>query len=88
MRWEKPYFQPENLSRNLCVVDLLRPLAADQGKSLAQLAIAWVLQHPAVSVALVGARKPSQIEETVGGAGWSLAGDEMAHIEEILATTT
>jgi aryl-alcohol dehydrogenase-like predicted oxidoreductase len=66
-------------------VQLLKPLAADAGLSMAQLAVAWVLQNPNVSAAIVGASRPEQVAENVKAAGVRLDADVMARIEEILA---
>jgi aryl-alcohol dehydrogenase-like predicted oxidoreductase len=45
---------------------------------------AWVLRRPEVTGAIVGARRPSQIEETVGGAGWKISDEDLAKIDELL----
>ncbi|WP_431949455.1 aldo/keto reductase family protein [Actinacidiphila sp. bgisy167] len=68
----------------LDAVQQLQPLAADAGLSLAQLAVAWVLQNPNVSAAIVGASRPEQVAENAKAAGVVLEKDLMARIEEIL----
>jgi aryl-alcohol dehydrogenase-like predicted oxidoreductase len=78
-------FQEPELSRNLAVVDGLKPLARQAGHSVAQLAIAWVLRRPEVTSAIVGARKPSQIEETAGAGDWTLSPAEIAAVDGVLA---
>ena len=65
-------------------VQLLRPLAADAGLSLAQLAVAWVLQNPNVSSAIVGASRPEQVRDNVAAAGVKLDADLMQRIDEVL----
>ncbi|HUQ37729.1 MAG TPA: aldo/keto reductase, partial [Aestuariivirga sp.] len=55
-RNNSPYFQEPNLSRNLALVERLRPIASRHGKTVGQLAVAWVLSNPAVTSAIVGAR--------------------------------
>jgi diketogulonate reductase-like aldo/keto reductase len=65
-------------------VQLLKPLAADAGLSLAQLAVAWVLQNPNVSSAIVGASRPEQVRDNVAAAGVKLEADLMARIDEVL----
>jgi aryl-alcohol dehydrogenase-like predicted oxidoreductase len=62
----------------------LRPVAADAGLSLAQLAIAWVLQNPAVSAAIIGASRPDQVRENVRASGVQLGPDLLAQIDDIL----
>ncbi|GAA0441206.1 aldo/keto reductase family protein [Streptomyces olivaceiscleroticus] len=66
-------------------VQQLRPLAEDAGLSLAQLAVAWVLQNRNVSAAIIGASRPEQVEENVGAAGVRLEADLLKAMEEILA---
>lgn len=82
-----PLFQCEAFGRNLRIIERLRPIADRHQRSLAQLAIAWSLAHPPVTVTLVGAKRPSQVEENVGGAGWELRPEDMAEIDEILGDT-
>jgi aryl-alcohol dehydrogenase-like predicted oxidoreductase len=78
-------YKPPNFSINLDFVEALRIVAGKYDKTVAQLAIAWVLRRSEVTSAIVGARRPSQIEETVGGAGWSIAQEDLDHIDELLA---
>ncbi len=80
-RLREPYFQEPDLSAHLAFIDRLRPIAGRNGKSLAQLAIAWVLRRPEVTAAIVGARRPSQIEETVGAADWVLEQEDIREID-------
>jgi aryl-alcohol dehydrogenase-like predicted oxidoreductase len=65
-------------------VQRLRPIADDAGLSLAQLAIAWVLQNPNVSSAIIGASRPEQVSENVKAAGWALDDALMAAIDEVV----
>lgn len=85
--WRKrnPMFTEPELSRNLALVEKLRALAARHGKTAAELAIAWVLRRPELTSAIVGGRKPAQVEETVGGADWVLAPGDIHEIERLLA---
>lgn len=82
-RHRSPYFNEPQLSKNLQFVEKLRTIAKKYGKTVAQLAIAWVLMNPAVTSAIVGARRPSQVEEIVGGAQWRLEKEDMDLIEEL-----
>ncbi|WP_052850248.1 aldo/keto reductase family protein [Streptomyces avicenniae] len=66
-------------------VQKLRPLADEAGLSLAQLAVAWVLQNPNVSAAIVGASRPEQVGENAKAAGVKLDADLLARIDEITA---
>ena len=78
-------FQEPRLSANLAFVDGLRQIAERRSRSLAELAIAWVLRREEVTAAIVGARRPDQIEATVGAADWQLAPDDLAAIDGLLA---
>ena len=68
----------------LTPVQNLRPLADQAGLTMAQLAVAWVLQNPNVSSAIVGATKPEQLEDNVKAAGVKLDADLMKAIDEVL----
>lgn len=83
-RREDPHFQEPELTANLELVEGLRPIAQKNGKTLAQLAIAWVLRRPEVTAAIVGARRPSQIEETVVAGEWVLSREDIAAIDRLL----
>lgn len=80
-----PQFQQPRLAANMELADGLRRMAERHGKTAAHLAIAWALRRPELTAAIVGARKPSQIEETVGGAGWKLSPNDLAAIDALLA---
>jgi aryl-alcohol dehydrogenase-like predicted oxidoreductase len=62
----------------------LQPLAAEAGLSLAQLAVAWVLQNPAVSAAIIGASRPEQVRENVRASGVRLDPALLEQIDDIL----
>ncbi len=78
-------FSDPRFSATLEMLEKLRPIAERNGKTLAQLAIAWVLRRPEVTAAIVGTRRPSQIEETAKAADWNLSQEDIAAIGEILA---
>jgi L-glyceraldehyde 3-phosphate reductase len=64
----------------------LNQLALSRGQSLAQMALAWVLRHPVITSALIGASRPSQVDDCVGAASnLALAPEELAVIDAILA---
>ena len=69
----------------LTAVQSLRPLAEQSGLSMAQLAVAWVLQHDFVSSAIVGATRPEQVVDNCGASGVRLDDDVMTAIDAILA---
>jgi aryl-alcohol dehydrogenase-like predicted oxidoreductase len=65
-------------------VQQLKPVAADAGLSMAQLAVAWVLQNPNVSAAIIGATRPEQVSENVKASGVKLDAEVLNRIDEIL----
>lgn len=66
------------------VIDL-KPIADDLDLSVAQLSLAWVLQNPAVSAAIIGASRPEQVAENVKGSGIELDDSVMAAIDAVVA---
>ncbi|TML32789.1 MAG: aldo/keto reductase [Actinobacteria bacterium] len=65
-------------------VQQLRPLAEQAGLTMAQLAVAWVLQNPNVSSAIVGATRPEQLRDNVKASGVKLDADLLKAIDEVL----
>jgi len=65
-------------------VQQLKPIASDLGLTMAQLAVAWVLQNPNVSSAIVGASRPEQIRDNVKASGGRLDAEVMRKIDEVL----
>ncbi|HNP72350.1 MAG TPA: L-glyceraldehyde 3-phosphate reductase [Kouleothrix sp.] len=88
-RASKPhgFLRPEHVTdEKLAKVQRLNDLARGRGQTLAQLALAWVLRHSAVTSALIGASRPEQIDDAAGAiANLPLAADELQAIEQILA---
>ncbi|TDD88054.1 aldo/keto reductase [Saccharopolyspora karakumensis] len=75
------YLRDEVLDR----VQQLKPLAEEAGLSLAQLAVAWVLQNDNVSAAIIGASRPEQVSENAVAAGVQLDGELVAKMNDVLA---
>lgn len=65
-------------------VQQLEPVAADLGLSMAQLAVAWVLQNPNVSSAIVGASRPEQVRDNVKASGVKLESEVLKKIDDVL----
>jgi aryl-alcohol dehydrogenase-like predicted oxidoreductase len=74
------YLSEDILSR----VQQLKPLAEEAGLTLAQLAVAWTLQNPNVSAAIVGATRPEQVRENVRASGVRLDAEILRRIDEVL----
>ncbi|MFC5000216.1 aldo/keto reductase family protein [Dactylosporangium cerinum] len=68
----------------LTAVQQLKPLAEQAGLTMAQLGVAWVLQNPNVSSAIVGATRPEQLQDNVKAAGVKLDAELLKRIDEIL----
>jgi aryl-alcohol dehydrogenase-like predicted oxidoreductase len=82
-----PGFKEPALSRNLHVVEMLRAIGKRHGKSPGEVAIAWTLNHPAVTGAIVGFRSAKQVEGIIGAIEFRLSPAEVAEIESALKTT-
>ncbi|WP_198042278.1 aldo/keto reductase [Kitasatospora azatica] len=76
-----------NLDSNLALVDGLRPIAARRGVSVAELAIAWVLAWPGITGAIVGARRPEQIDGSIGGGSLELTEIDREEIAAVIERT-
>jgi len=84
-RREDRFFREPAFPRILDRVARLRPLAAEADRTLAELAVAWVLRRPEVTAAIVGARSPQQIAQTATAADWDLDAALQERIDAILA---
>jgi aryl-alcohol dehydrogenase-like predicted oxidoreductase len=82
-----PKFRPPRYAQYLRAVAALDRFARDNfGKRVIHLALRWVLDQPGVTVALMGARHPSQLEPLQQVMGWALSNDEMREIDRIVHT--
>jgi aryl-alcohol dehydrogenase-like predicted oxidoreductase len=70
----------------LSAVQGLRPVADEAGLTMAQLAIAWVLQHDNVASAIVGASRPDQVQDNVKAAGVRLDAEVLRTVDEVLGS--
>jgi aryl-alcohol dehydrogenase-like predicted oxidoreductase len=83
-REKNKQFQEPLFGRNLRVADGLRAVGAPHGLSPGAVAVSWVLGHPAVTGAIVGARKPGQLKEVIGAADFRLSDEEAIRVEDLL----
>jgi aryl-alcohol dehydrogenase-like predicted oxidoreductase len=84
-RSASPDFAGDRFTANLAVVEELKELAARLDMSLVELSVAWTLAHPAVDVALVGARRPDHLDGLTGAADIKLEEDDLDAIDRIVA---
>jgi aryl-alcohol dehydrogenase-like predicted oxidoreductase len=84
--WRKnsPEFQEPRLSRNLALASLLGEIGFPHNIPAGVVAIAWTLQNPAVTGAIVGLRSVQQVEEMLPAAEFRLKESELAQIEKFL----
>jgi aryl-alcohol dehydrogenase-like predicted oxidoreductase len=83
-RRRRPHFQSPAVERALALVDLLRPVARGMGATVAELAVAWALHVEGVTGAIVGGRRPPQVEGWIGAANLELGSDALAAIAAAL----
>ena len=76
-------FKGEAFERSLEVVEALRKIAKAHGKTIGQAALNWLIAQPGVTSAIVGAKRPSQIEENAGAADWRLTDDEIEQLRRL-----
>jgi aryl-alcohol dehydrogenase-like predicted oxidoreductase len=85
--WRKrfsPSYKEPHLTTSLRFVEVLRGVADRRGRSVAEVAVAWVLRHPAVTGAIVGARSAAQVDGFVGAMDFRLDEGDLAEIEAAL----
>jgi aryl-alcohol dehydrogenase-like predicted oxidoreductase len=78
-------FQEPRLSHNLELVELLRKIGQRHGRTPGEVAIAWTLKNPAVTAAIVGIRRPDQVEGVAGALDFRLSADEIGEIDRFQA---
>ncbi|MDI3561153.1 aldo/keto reductase [Bradyrhizobium sp. Arg816] len=76
---------PVNDERFYAIVDVLDTIAAETGRTVPQIAIAWLLSRPTVSSVIVGARDEAQLRDNLGAVGWSLSPDQITRLDEVSA---
>jgi len=80
-RSRNPEFREPRLSKNLELVERLRQVGARHGRGPGEVALAWVLRHPAITGAIVGARNAKQVEGVMRAGDLKLTADSIAEIE-------
>jgi aryl-alcohol dehydrogenase-like predicted oxidoreductase len=87
-RSRNPEFKEPKLSKNIEVVERLRKVGARHGRGPGEVAIAWVLGHPAITGAIVGARNAKQAEGVMSAGELKLTAEEIAEIEGAASAAT
>jgi aryl-alcohol dehydrogenase-like predicted oxidoreductase len=85
LRSQNPHFTEPGLSRNLALVERLRPIADRNSRTVGELALAWLLLRPEVTAVIVGGRRPGQAKALAGAADWKLSRQDAAEVEKALA---
>jgi aryl-alcohol dehydrogenase-like predicted oxidoreductase len=75
------FFQEPMLTRALALVERLRDIGARHGRSPGEVAIAWTLHHPAITAAIVGARRPDQVDENIAAGTFRVSDEEASDLE-------
>jgi aryl-alcohol dehydrogenase (NADP+) len=78
-RYQERYWR----ERDFASVEELRPLAATAGMSMAQMAVAWVLAHPAITSAIIGASRVEQLDAMFAAADKEMPADLKARLDEL-----
>jgi len=87
MRLGRPEFAEPWLSKNLALVERLRTIAHELGCGVAELAIAWTLAQDGVTGAIVGARRPGQLDAWIGAGDLELSQELLHAIDEAIVET-
>ena len=69
--------------QELATVEALRPLAAEAGMSMVQMAVAWVLENPVITAPIIGASRPEQLDDVLAAVDKGLDGSLMARLDEL-----
>lgn len=73
------------VERNWRTLDVVGEISEETGKSYAQISLNWLLRQPAVVAPIIGARRPEQLEDNLGAAGWALDEDQVRRLSEASA---
>jgi aryl-alcohol dehydrogenase-like predicted oxidoreductase len=76
---------PVDEQRLYAVVDVLDAIAAETGRTVPQIAIAWLLTRPSVSSVIIGARDEAQLRDNLGAVAWSLSAAQIKRLDEVSA---
>ena len=83
-RKKYPMFQGEEWQKNQDFLDALRPIAAETGRSVAQVVINWTIQRAGITCALCGAKRPEQIRDNAATLRWQLSSADVEQIDRAI----
>ena len=83
-RKRRSWFQEPELGASLALVEGLRPMAERQGRTIAQLAIAWILRRLEVTSVIVGAGQPSEVTEDIAACDFRLSVEDLAEVDALI----
>jgi myo-inositol catabolism protein IolS len=86
VRKDNKAFSDQNLRETTGLLKVLRSIANKRGKTVAQVALNWLLSHPGV-IPIPGAKNVEQAEQNAGAAGWSLTQNEIREVTEVADKT-
>ena len=87
MRLSRPEFTEPALSQNLALIERVRAIAERRGATVAEVAIGWTLAHEGVTAAIVGARRPDQLDQWIGAPNIKISPEDLREIEEAITET-
>ena len=86
--WGKGHYDLDRAltEQNDHVIQKLVDISEDRAKTPAQVAIAWILDHPEITAAMIGPDSPEQVDDSFGAVGWRLAEEERKALDDISAS--
>ncbi|WP_145135867.1 aldo/keto reductase [Paenibacillus sp. Y412MC10] len=82
-RHTKFAFPPVDVDKAYSIIDVLEDIAQKRESTVARIALAWVLNQPAVTSVIVGAKRPDQLQDNLEASGIVLTDDELARLDEV-----
>lgn len=82
-RHTKFAFPPVDVDKAYSIIDVLEDIAKNRESTVARIALAWVLNQPAVTSVIVGAKRPDQLQDNLEASGIVLTDDELARLDEV-----
>lgn len=76
-------FPPIDLDRGYAIIDVMKPIAAAKGKTVAQIALAWLLHQKPVTSVIIGAKRPDQLADNLGAVDVQMTADDLAALDAV-----